>query len=162
MPAKLKPAAMRLYEYRLRRRQIKTSVLATRPANLSTHIDAAHIFRTTFNDCMHREHFCAFHLSLRNRIVGYELIAIGDHLGVQVHPAEVFRGALLSGATALVVSHNHPSGQVEPSPEDDKLTELLWRAGRAIGVPVIDHVIVTEEGHYSYLKNERAPWHNIP
>jgi DNA repair protein RadC len=73
-----------------------------------------------------------------------------------VHPREVFRPALREGAAALVVVHNHPSGDPAPSAEDHQVTERLARAGELLGVRLLDHVVVAERGYRSL--REEAPW----
>jgi DNA repair protein RadC len=62
----------------------------------------------------------------------------------------VFRAAVAAGAAAIVLFHNHPSGDPEPSPEDTRLTERLMAAGVLMGIPVIDHVILGDAGYFSY------------
>lgn len=96
-----------------------------------------------------REHFFTVSLDARGNILGYELVAIGTLDGVDVHPREVFRSAILAGASSIIVGHNHPSGSTEPSPDDVALTRRLRSAGELLGIPLIDHVIVTEHSHVS-------------
>ena len=67
-----------------------------------------------------------------------------------VHPREVFREAVAGGAAAIVVFHNHPSGDPEPSPEDTHLTERLMAAGLLMGISVLDHVILGDARYYRY------------
>jgi len=96
-----------------------------------------------------RESFYALHLDTRNRVIGIEEIAKGTPLSVEFRPADVFKSAILTNATSIVVAHNHPSGDVEPSKEDKALTSSLIEAGRLLGIPVRDHVLVGAEGCYS-------------
>lgn len=152
----MKNPAIRLYEFRIRRRQIRGSLGKHPPGDWQPELLA-----TLFRHIMEgepRECFLVFHLNIRNRMIGYELVAIGNDFSVTVHPTSVFRGALLSGAAGIIVSHNHPSGEPTPSDDDDTLTERLYAGGKILGVPVVDHVIVTDSKHYSYLQNERFPW----
>lgn len=67
-----------------------------------------------------------------------------------VHPREVFRDAIVKGAAAIIVAHNHPSGDEAPSREDRETTRRLQEAGRIIGIPVLDHVIVARGGSFSF------------
>jgi len=67
-----------------------------------------------------------------------------------VHPREVFRAAIRRSAAALVLVHNHPSGDPAPSREDEQVTERLSRAGELLGIRVVDHVIVAERGFHSF------------
>jgi len=72
-----------------------------------------------------------------------------------VHPREVFRPGILMSAMAVIVAHNHPSGNKEPSREDDELTVKIKKAGEIIGIPVLDHVIISKNGYYSYLEENK-------
>ncbi len=78
----------------------------------------------------------------RNRITGHCIAAVGTLTSVQMHVREVFRLAIVAGAASIIVAHNHPSGDPSPSAEDIAITQRLARAGRLIGIPVLDHVIV--------------------
>jgi len=65
-----------------------------------------------------------------------------------VSPREVFKGAILNNATRIILVHNHPSGQAEPSAEDEEINEVLREAGKLLAIPVIDFVIIGESGRY--------------
>jgi len=97
-----------------------------------------------------REFFVLFMLDSRNRLKRYSIISIGTLTASLVHPREVFRPAIVSGAAAVIVSHNHPSDEVRPSPEDKDTTRRLAKAGEILGMPVLDHVIVTSDTHMSF------------
>ena len=98
-----------------------------------------------------KENFWVIHLNGRNTIICVELISIGCATSSIVHPREVFRRALINGAVAVVIGHNHPSGDPTPSTEDKSLTERLVEAGRLLGVKVLDHVIIASEGYVSLM-----------
>ena len=90
-----------------------------------------------------REHFGVFLLNAQNRLVGYHEVSTGTLSASLVHPREVFGPALrLLGVASLILVHNHPSGNPEPSPEDLRLTRQLVDAGRLLDLTVHDHVIV--------------------
>lgn len=89
-----------------------------------------------------RESFVALHLGPQQQIYGVEEIAVGSVTSVAVNPREVFKGAVLSNASSVIVGHNHPSGDAAPSPEDLELTKRLVAAGKIIGIPVADHIVV--------------------
>jgi DNA repair protein RadC len=93
-----------------------------------------------------RESFYALHLDVRHRVVDIDKVSTGSMTGVEVHPREVFRGALLSGAQAVIFVHNHPSGDSTPSRQDQELTRRLKSVGELVGVQVLDHVIVGGSG----------------
>lgn len=96
-----------------------------------------------------RERFVCLLLDGRHRLLREELVSQGTLTASLVHPREVFRPALRAGAAALVLVHNHPSGDPTPSPEDREVTRRLARAGELLGVAVLDHVIVAERGFCS-------------
>jgi DNA repair protein RadC len=77
-------------------------------------------------------------------------VAIGSLSAAVVHPREVFKPAILANAAAVIVAHNHPSGDPEPSQEDKLLTRKLVLAGEALGIQVLDHVILGYERYYSF------------
>lgn len=99
-----------------------------------------------------KEIFYSIHLDNRNKLIDKEIISIGSLNASIVHPREVFRGALVRSAAAIIVSHNHPAGDVEPSKEDIEVTGRLLRAGKVLGVPLLDHVILGA-GQYSSMKD---------
>jgi len=103
-----------------------------------------------------RERFLALLLDGRHRVIREVEISHGTLTASLVHPREVFRPALRDGAAALVVVHNHPSGDPTPSAEDRRVTERLVRAGELLGVRLLDHVVVAEHGYRSL--REEAPW----
>lgn len=110
--------------------------------------DAAAIARALIGDA-DREHVLALLLDARHRIVGVHTVAIGSLNSCPVHPRELFKAALLSNALAVIVAHNHPSGDLTCSREDIALTERLAQAGDLLGIQVIDHVIVTVDDFVS-------------
>ncbi|MBI4361869.1 MAG: DNA repair protein RadC [Euryarchaeota archaeon] len=89
-----------------------------------------------------REVFVGLYLDGRGRVVRVETLAEGTADAVLLHPREVFRPALSEGACGVVLVHNHPSGDPAPSGEDRRLTQRLAEAGRALGVPLVDHIVV--------------------
>ena len=96
-----------------------------------------------------QEHFVVLLLDGRHRVLGEEIVSLGTLTASLVHPREVFRPAIRASAAALILVHNHPSGDPEPSPEDRTVTERLASAGDLLGVPVLDHVVVAERGFRS-------------
>ena len=101
------------------------------------------------------EHFGVLLLDTRHRILRTEVVAIGTLDTTLVHPREVFREAVAGSASALVLFHNHPSGDPTPSPEDVALTGRLVMAGRLIGIDVIDHVILGDARYCSFRETGR-------
>lgn len=93
-----------------------------------------------------REHLVALYLNARNQLVHKELISIGTLDASLVHPREVFKPAIDCLAAGVIVAHNHPSGELGPSDDDVVATEKLVRAGRILGISLVDHVIITKAG----------------
>jgi DNA repair protein RadC len=89
-----------------------------------------------------REHFKALLLNTRNAILKIVTIAIGSLNAALVHPREIFKEAVISSAAGIVVVHNHPTGNPEPSNEDKDLTERFARCGELMGIDLVDHVII--------------------
>ena len=97
-----------------------------------------------------KEHFVVLFMDARNRIIGINTASVGPLNASLCHPREVFQAAILASAAGIVVSHNHPSGDPTPSPEDREVTRRLVRAGEILGIPLLDHVIVTADSFYSF------------
>ena len=97
-----------------------------------------------------REHFIALLLNARHEVQRIEIISVGSLNASIVHPREVFRPALLHAAAAVVLVHNHPSGDPEPSEEDMSITRRLKEAGELLGIGVLDHVIIASRGICSF------------
>ena len=92
-----------------------------------------------------KEYFLAVFLNARNQVICREDVAIGSLNASLVHPREVFVPAVGSSAAAVILAHNHPSGDVTPSREDIELTRRMAQAGEIMGIEVLDHIIVASE-----------------
>ncbi len=97
-----------------------------------------------------KEHFVALYVNARNRLIHVQTVSIGTLTASLVHPREAFGPAVEQAAAGVIVAHNHPSGDIRPSAEDRAATRRLERAGRILGVPLLDHVVVAESGYYSF------------
>lgn len=100
-----------------------------------------------------REAFVVFLLDTKNRVISREIVGIGTLNQTLIHPREVFRSAICKNANSIILAHNHPSGDPVPSDEDRRVTDQLVRAGKIIGIKVLDHVVVTR-GTYSSVMNK--------
>ncbi len=111
----------------------------------------ADVYRHFHPSLRHASHerFLVLLLDGRHRVMRHELVSQGTLTASLVHPREVFRPALREAAAAIVLVHNHPSGDPTPSPEDREVTTRLARAGELLGVWVVDHVVVAERGYAS-------------
>jgi len=96
-----------------------------------------------------QEHFVGIYLDSRKRIIKEETIFIGSLNTSVIHPREIFQVALSEGAAAIIVLHNHPSGDPEPSDEDIEITKQLHAAGKILGIELLDHVIIGDKKYYS-------------
>lgn len=99
---------------------------------------------------LRKEHFVALYLDACRRLVHRETVSVGTLTASLVHPREVFGPALERPAAALIVAHNHPSGDPEPSREDRETTRRLCEAGRILGLPILDHLIIASRGFFSF------------
>jgi len=97
-----------------------------------------------------KEHFVVFYLDARNQVIKREVISIGTLNANLVHPREVFEPAVKNAAAQIIIAHNHPSGDREPSEDDLGITKRLVEAGKILGIEIIDHIIVTKEGFLSF------------
>jgi len=102
------------------------------------------------------EVFLALLLDVKHRPVREERVSVGVLDGSLIHPREVFAAAVRERAAAVILLHNHPSGDPEPSPEDREVTRRLRNAGGILGIPVLDHVIVGDGAYFSF--REEAGW----
>ena len=101
-----------------------------------------------------KEQFVVILLNSKNKVIGTEVVSEGSLSSSIVHPREVFAPAMLHHAAAIMVAHNHPSGDPKPSFEDEEVTRMLSRSGKVLGIPMIDHVIIGDGNYYSFLENE--------
>lgn len=93
-----------------------------------------------------QEHFLVLLLNARHEVIGKETVSVGSLNASIVHPREVFKPAVLASAASVVLIHNHPSGDPEPSEEDLSITRRLVECGELLGIQVLDHVIVARRG----------------
>lgn len=100
-----------------------------------------------------REHFFALYLDTAHCVASYSLIATGSVNCCPVHPREIYQRAILGGATAMIVAHNHPSGALNPSDSDWHVTNQLKKIGSLLSIPLLDHVIFSHRGEYSLRDN---------
>jgi len=97
-----------------------------------------------------KEHFKLILLNPRNKIIGISTISIGTLNASLVHPREVFKDAITHSAASVVLAHNHPSGDPEPSEDDIEITKKLVESGKILGIEVIDHIIIGKNDYYSF------------
>jgi len=110
-------------------------------------------FREEFGR-LDREMFVALLLDGKNQVLGFNVVSIGSLTAALVHPREVFKPAILSSAASLILVHNHPSGDPEPSAEDRAITDRLRHAGDLIGIKILDHVVVGDGRFTSFAEKQ--------
>jgi DNA repair protein RadC len=96
------------------------------------------------------EVFAILCLDSKFRIIAYHEVSRGTIDSTNAHPREIFRAALLANAASVVLAHNHPSGDPQPSAQDRQVTHRLREAGDVLGIPVHDHIIVGDGGYFSF------------
>lgn len=114
--------------------------------------DAADVCRMCFEDGKLDwvEEFVVIALNRANKVLGFYKISSGGVSGTVADPKVIFQFALLSNASAIIISHNHPSGNVKPSTADLALTKKIKGAADYLDISVLDHIIVTDESHFSF------------
>jgi DNA repair protein RadC len=121
--------------------------LAPRPVRLLIEETAQAIEQLQDIKAERKEHFVCLYLNARHELLHKELVSIGTVNASIVHPRDVFAPALLHNAVAVIVAHNHPSGDATPSAEDREVTHRLKDAGRLLGISLLQHIIITEYGY---------------
>jgi DNA repair protein RadC len=89
----------------------------------------------------------------KHSVIACHVCTIGIKNKTMIHPREFFSCAISNGAVAVIACHNHPSGSSDPSDEDNQITERLKKAGKIIGIPLIDHIIFTKKDYFSFGEN---------
>jgi DNA repair protein RadC len=102
-----------------------------------------------------QEHFIVLTLNGSYDVISMRIVSIGLVNKTIIHPREIFIHAIKDNAIAIIVCHNHPSNNLEPSDEDIEVTEILEKAGKIIGINLLDHVIVSKSGYYSFKQNDK-------
>ncbi|MDF0667174.1 MAG: DNA repair protein RadC [Nitrospira sp.] len=110
----------------------------------------AHRFLAPLFDGLDREHFMVVGLDAKHAVIGINTVSIGSVTLSIVHPREVFKPMILMNASAVLLAHNHPSGDSTPSQEDRALTRRLKEGGDLLGIAVLDHVVLGEDRYYSF------------
>jgi len=99
-----------------------------------------------------QEEFVVATMNGAHEVMNVRSISKGIVNRTLAHPREIFRMAILDNATGIIIAHNHTSGNFEPSPEDDAITKRINDAGEIVGIQLMDHIVVSKRGYYSYLE----------
>jgi len=97
-----------------------------------------------------KEHFVALYINARNRLIKKDLISVGTLNASLIHPRDVFEPAIAANAAQIIIAHNHPSGDPDPSEDDLVITKKLVESGKILGIEIFDHVIVVKDGFFSF------------
>ena len=101
-----------------------------------------------------REHFVLMCLDTKNKVNALNVVSVGTLNGAMVHPREVFKPAILANAAAVILGHNHPSGDTTPSREDKKIVKRLAEVGKILGIEVLDSLIIGDDGDFVSFKEQ--------
>ena len=149
-PKVCKPSDDRLPVYRIALVREPTAI-DLRGTAVRKSSEAAGVLRPLFEG-LDREQFAVLLLDAQHRPIGANVVSIGSLTHSIVHPREAFKAAILANAAAVIVGHNHPSGSVDPSPEDIELSRRLREAGELLGIRVLDSIVLGEgDALYSFV-----------
>ena len=98
----------------------------------------------------YEESFVIILLNRGKKVIGISRISVGSVSGTVADPKKVFQTALAANASSIILAHNHPSGSVRPSPNDELVTSKCKRAGHVLDLPITDHLIITRQGYFSF------------
>ena len=112
--------------------------------------DAAAYLKQSMDDLSY-EIFAVIYLNRANKIIDFQIISKGGITGTIADPRIILKVALECSATSIILSHNHPSGNLQPSKADEEITQKIKAASKLIDINLLDHVIVSEEGYYSFM-----------
>ena len=134
----------------------EAALTVCQPPQLCSSAQAVSVIRTYLAET-DREHLLVLTVDTRNRLIGINTVSVGSLNSSLGHPREIFKAAILQNAAAVILAHNHPSGDSAPSAEDQRLQLLLDEAGHALGVRVVDHLVLAEGGLHSAVEGASPP-----
>jgi len=105
------------------------------------------------NTMDYRETFIVLYLNRANQVLGYSVISQGGTSSTTVDIKMIIQTALLANASCIMLAHNHPSGNVQPSSDDNRITKRIMEAAKLFEITVLDHLIITNENYYSFTDN---------
>ncbi len=133
-------------------KMVKESSILYATRRIQSAIEAAELVRDFIGD-LDREAMVVIALNAKYEPNYLNTISIGSLTSSIVHPREVFKAAILGNAHSILLAHNHPSGNTEPSQEDISITRRLKKASEVLGIPITDHLIISDKDHYSFREN---------
>ncbi len=144
-----------IVEYRVQLKRVRK--IFCKNTKINSSIDIIKIIKK-FYHYDDREKLYVILVNSRRKIMGINLVSIGTIDGLIIHPREVFKPAILLGASAIIMVHNHPSGDAVPSESDRKNTDIIIESGNILGIPLIDHIIYSEKKYYSMYEKRGIRW----
>ena len=145
---------IRTISWKFRDSSIEYPELAGREVKITSPDMIYDNFRFMFDNEV-KEKFTVFWLNSMNQVIGFEVISVGNLNSSIVSPREVFRGAIVASCASIIIAHNHPSGNPEPSNEDIKITKVLIESGKLLDIHVRDHIIFTTKNGYTSFVERR-------
>lgn len=130
---------------------IRDSSIEYKGMRLSTPRDAAMLVRGFLEDC-DREKMILCCLDTKNQPTAIHTVSMGSINSSIVHPREIFKVGILSNSNAIIIAHNHPSGDIKPSSEDINITRRIKEAGKILGIDLIDHIIIGNDERFVSFK----------
>jgi DNA repair protein RadC len=100
-----------------------------------------------------REEMLVILLDTKNKVIGVNTVAVGILNSCLIHPANVFKPAILCNAASIILAHNHPSGDPTPSPDDRRVTQQIYEAGQILGIELLDHLVIGDNERFVSLKS---------
>lgn len=131
---------------------VKDSNVLSNKKRIGSPVDVVNMFET-YLEGADREHFCVAMLDRKGNLLGLNTVSVGSVSASIVHPREVFKPAIIIGASSIILCHNHPSGDTTPSNEDITVTRKLIEGGKILNIEILDHVII---GDNYYSMKERG------
>lgn len=139
--------------YNLKTIRVKLNISDVTTEKIITSKLAYELAKSIFNELdADQEHMIIFSLDSKNQVKGYKVIASGGQDSAAPDFKIIFRNALLLGAYSIILAHNHPSGDIEPSVEDKTFTEKIKEAGELLSINVLDHLIIGTNSFYSFTE----------
>ncbi|MFY7884104.1 MAG: JAB domain-containing protein [Dolichospermum sp.] len=131
---------------------ITKSVPFNKMYSITCALDAYHILQSAYDNIDFQERFVVICLNRANKVIGLFTASVGGVAGTVADPKVIFTASLNCGASAIIISHNHPSGNATPSQADKDLTKKMVEAGKMLDLPVLDHLIITRERFLSFAE----------
>jgi DNA repair protein RadC len=126
---------------------------AEKRPKITSSLKAYQELKSYFSDLMHEEFFVLY-LNRANKVLQVKQLSIGGTSGTYVDPKIIFKNGMDLGASGIILAHNHPSGTLKPSEADRKLTKKIQQFGELIEMPVLDHLIIADNGYFSFSDQE--------